>query len=171
MQPVNERALHSGQLDGVVAVGASAGGVEALSNLAAGLPPDLPYAYLVILHMGRFSTDFDAQDLGSPSGYTCPDCNGSLAAFGEGHFRCRAGHAWTPDALLTSRDDEAENALWIALRSLQEKARLARQLAQRSDAGMLNRRYKAVAEETERALSVLSDRLAANVSRRGDTGD
>lgn len=38
-------------LKGVVAIGASAGGVEALSNLAAGLSPDLPYAYLMVLHV------------------------------------------------------------------------------------------------------------------------
>jgi two-component system, chemotaxis family, protein-glutamate methylesterase/glutaminase len=40
----------NGDLRGVVAIGASAGGVEALSNLAAGLSPDLPYAYLMTLH-------------------------------------------------------------------------------------------------------------------------
>src|SRR5665213_1010310 len=38
-------------LRAVVAIGASAGGVEALSRLAAGLPTDLPYAYLMTLHI------------------------------------------------------------------------------------------------------------------------
>lgn len=38
-------------LRGVVAIGASAGGVEAQSRLAAGLSPDVPYAYLVALHI------------------------------------------------------------------------------------------------------------------------
>jgi two-component system chemotaxis response regulator CheB len=45
------QATRNGDLHGVVAIGASAGGVEALSNLAAGLSPDLPYAYLMTLHL------------------------------------------------------------------------------------------------------------------------
>jgi two-component system, chemotaxis family, protein-glutamate methylesterase/glutaminase len=35
----------------MVAIGASAGGVEALSRLAAGLRADVPYAYLIVLHV------------------------------------------------------------------------------------------------------------------------
>ncbi len=36
---------------GIVAVGASAGGVEALTNMAAGMPCDFPFAVVVVLHM------------------------------------------------------------------------------------------------------------------------
>lgn len=118
----------------------------------------------------RFSTDFDTQDLGTPSGYTCPDCNGSLISIDEGRFRCRVGHAWTADALLAARDQEVEGALWVALRSLQEKAKLARQLAEKAGPGLLSRHYSGLAEESERALAVLSDRLAANAPHRGDAG-
>jgi two-component system, chemotaxis family, protein-glutamate methylesterase/glutaminase len=119
----------------------------------------------------RFSTRFDTQELGPASGYTCPDCNGSLVSIGGGHFRCRVGHAWTPDSLLTARDDEIEGALWVALRSLQEKAKLARQLADSVGHGPLFRHYTALAEETEGALTVLGDRLSASGPRPGDAGD
>ncbi len=118
----------------------------------------------------HFSTEFDTQDLGPVSGYTCPDCNGSLVALGGGSFRCRVGHAWTRDALLAARDDEVENALWVALRSLQEKAKLARQLADTVNHGLLFQRYTSLAEEAERALRVLSQRLSASGARPGDGG-
>jgi two-component system, chemotaxis family, protein-glutamate methylesterase/glutaminase len=119
----------------------------------------------------RFSTGFDTQKLGPASGYTCPDCNGSLVSVGEGHFRCHVGHAWTSDSLLAARDQEVEGALWVALRSLQEKAKLARQLAGSVGPGLLHRRYSAIAEETEHALAVLSERLSAHGPRPVDPGD
>ena len=37
--------------EGVIAIGASAGGIEALTELVAGLPPDLPFAVMVATHM------------------------------------------------------------------------------------------------------------------------
>ncbi|OBF66857.1 protein-glutamate methylesterase [Mycobacterium sp. 852002-51971_SCH5477799-a] len=123
-----------------------------------------------IAKMSRFATDFDTEKLGAPSGYTCPDCNGSLVSISEGNFRCQVGHAWTAEALLGARDAELEGALWIAVRSLQEKARLARDMAGKAEAGLLFRRYTAIAEESERALHVLSDRLSGTAQQRGEAG-
>ena len=77
----------------------------------------------------RYADVFGAEDLGPPSGFTCPDCNGSLMAVGTSSYRCRVGHAWTPEALFRARDKETENALWTALRSLEEKAKLSRRHA------------------------------------------
>ncbi|MGE2713979.1 chemotaxis protein CheB [Mycolicibacterium litorale] len=119
----------------------------------------------------RFSAHFDSDDLGPPSGYTCPDCNGSLTTLEEGSFRCRVGHAWTAEALLEARDHEVENALWIAVRSLQEKAKLSRRLADNAGAGMVGRRYLDAAEEAEHAMEVLAKRLSEAPAGTGEHGD
>jgi two-component system, chemotaxis family, protein-glutamate methylesterase/glutaminase len=108
----------------------------------------------------RFSTSFESEELGPPSGFICPDCNGSLQSVGEGNFRCRVGHAWTAEALLRARDGEFESALWIALRSLQEKAKLARRMADNVGPGVLYEKYTQQAEEAETALTVLGERLS-----------
>jgi two-component system chemotaxis response regulator CheB len=119
----------------------------------------------------RFSTKFDGEDLGPPSGYTCPDCNGSLMEVQAGNYRCRVGHAWTSDALLRARDHEVEGALWVALRSLQEKVKLSRKLAGTVGSGAMHRRYSDMADEAERACAVLSSKLAELYRRPGDTAD
>jgi two-component system chemotaxis response regulator CheB len=118
----------------------------------------------------RFSTEFDTEALGSPSGYSCPDCSGSLISISPGNYRCHVGHAWTADALLGARDDEIDRALWVAMRSLQEKAKLSRRLADHANAGMLSDRYRAIAEEAEHAMSVLGTRLADVYTRYREPG-
>jgi two-component system, chemotaxis family, protein-glutamate methylesterase/glutaminase len=114
-----------------------------------------------------YSTDFDTHELGTQSGCMCPDCNGALISITDGRFRCQAGHAWTADALLAAGDEEVDGALWVALRSLQEKARLSRKMAERAGAGPISRHYNMLAEESERALSVLGSRLAGSAPDRG----
>jgi two-component system chemotaxis response regulator CheB len=71
---------------------------------------------------------------GQPSGFGCPDCGGALYVLSTGdlvHYRCRVGHAWSPDSLLAEQDDQLEAALWTALRALEESSALSSQLAQR----------------------------------------
>ncbi|KUH92668.1 chemotaxis protein CheB [Mycobacterium sp. IS-3022] len=118
----------------------------------------------------RFGISFDGEALGPPSGYTCPDCNGSLAEITKDNYRCRVGHAWTADALLGARDDEIEGALWVALRSLQEKGKLARRMAENVGSGALFDRYNRMAHEAEHALTVLGRRLSELTAEEGERG-
>lgn len=119
----------------------------------------------------KFSTSFDTEELGPPSGFTCPDCNGSLVTVSDISYRCHVGHAWTADALLKARDTEIEGALWVALRSLQEKAGLSRRLAGSVGPGRLYDRYIAHAEEAERAMRVLGERMSEQDLHDGERGE
>lgn len=69
---------------------------------------------------------------GQPSAYSCPDCGGVLwEVTHEGYvrYRCRVGHALSPEALLGAHQEKIEEALWMALKTLDERARLSRRLA------------------------------------------
>ncbi len=72
---------------------------------------------------------------GKPSSYACPDCHGVLWEVQEDdllRFRCRVGHAFSPESLLASQSDALEDALWTALRALEESAALADRLGERA---------------------------------------
>jgi two-component system chemotaxis response regulator CheB len=86
---------------------------------------------------------------GRPSGLTCPDCQGTLFEIKEGElvrFRCRVGHAWSPESLVAQQSSAHESALWMALRSLQEKASLSRDMGARAQ----DRGHRLTAEAFER---------------------
>ena len=95
---------------------------------------------------------------GTPSGFACPDCSGALWELQDGdlvRYRCRVGHAFTASTLLADQSDELEDALWMALRALEEQAALAHRLADRSrDRGqttLVSRFEEQEREVTERA--------------------
>lgn len=79
--------------------------------------------------------------IGLPSGFTCPDCGGSLFEISEGkplRFLCHTGHAFSLLSLAALHKNITEDSLWAALRALQEKEALLRRLAEvqaREDTG------------------------------------
>ncbi len=70
--------------------------------------------------------------IGQPSIFTCPECHGTLLRIrGEKpwRFRCHTGHAFSADSLLSELTDATEEAIWNAVRSVQESAMLLSHLA------------------------------------------
>lgn len=171
--PLN--AIRGGQVDHQ----AAAGDIGALLGRLADRPveetdmePDDTMELENRIAMGRrFSTAFVSEALGPPAGYSCPDCNGTLMEVQVGNYRCRVGHAWTSDALLAAQDNEIEGALWVALRSLQEKVKLSRKLADNVGSGPMFQRYTEMADEAEHACTVLSTRLQEAYRKPTGTSD
>ena len=64
--------------------------------------------------------------------YGCPDCGGVLLDASGGslrRFRCRVGHEYGADALRLAQLSSLEDALWAAVRGLEESADLADRLS------------------------------------------
>lgn len=73
-------------------------------------------------------------DVGRPSIFTCPECTGVLWEVDEPEvlrFRCRVGHAYSAESLMSGQEETQEAALWAGIRALEENAKLSERLAQR----------------------------------------
>jgi two-component system, chemotaxis family, protein-glutamate methylesterase/glutaminase len=69
---------------------------------------------------------------GHPSPFSCPDCGGVLWEIGDEtltRYRCRVGHAFSPESMLGAQAEKLEEALWTAAKTLEESARLSKRLA------------------------------------------
>lgn len=91
-----------------------------------------------------------------PTGFGCPSCHGALFELDGApspRYRCRVGHAWSPESLLAAQTESVDVALWTALRALEELASLSRQFAasgeRRGSAEVIDR-HTARADDTGR---------------------
>lgn len=73
------------------------------------------------------------QAIAKPSTFACPECSGVLLQIEEGgrlRFRCHTGHAYSPESLLAAISEGIEDALWGAVRVLEEGDMLMRSMAE-----------------------------------------
>ena len=69
----------------------------------------------------------DDPDPDDPAVMICPDCGGVLTErveAGVPQWRCRVGHRYSAAGLVDAQADSIESALWMAIRALEDRARL-----------------------------------------------
>jgi two-component system chemotaxis response regulator CheB len=125
--------------------------------------PDPPLEQEEFLEVDRSSSDQPRE--GAPSGYTCPECHGGLWETRDGGivlYRCRTGHAFSPESLVSEQHQHVERALWAALRALEEKAAMLRRMSirfrdrdQRRSAVRLEERANSILEEAVTVRRIL----------------
>lgn len=68
----------------------------------------------------------------TPSPFACPDCHGGLWEISGSdplRFRCQVGHGFTIRSLQHAHWSVTDDAVWTALRALQEKSEMIRRMA------------------------------------------
>ncbi len=76
----------------------------------------------------------NVEQIGTRTTYGCPECGGSIWQIGTEEpvrFRCHVGHSFTADIFLSEQTQNIENALWSAVRAMEEKVTFSRQMAER----------------------------------------
>jgi len=92
---------------------------------------------------------------GAPSGLICPECSGPIWETTEGkvnQYRCLIGHAYSPESFVAEEGIAAERALWVAVKTLQERSSLLKRLAERAQGvgqSITAANFKTQAEESD----------------------
>jgi two-component system chemotaxis response regulator CheB len=111
---------------------------------------------------------------GAPSALTCPECGGALWERQHGkqlRFQCHVGHVYTGDGLVSEMDRDLEQALWSAVRVMEEAAELRRRMhriAAESTWKSFAPPYEEQAQQLERRAAVIRDLLER--AARGGNG-
>ena len=130
---------HCGPINGMADVLSAL--VMRTTNMATEKPAYLMHEQALALAQGDPIAHLSA--IASPSTFVCPDCSGSLWQLNEinpTRFRCHTGHAYTLKTLRHALKETADQALWKAVRALQEQTILL---------GTVEAAYRKVGEEDE----------------------
>ncbi|PHM09280.1 chemotaxis protein CheB [Nostoc sp. 'Peltigera malacea cyanobiont' DB3992] len=142
----------------------------ALVNTPIEVQPENPVSSKIefeteIAQLNLEAVENESERPGKPSTFGCPDCGGMLWEIEEGNllrFRCRTGHAYSAETLLATQSDKIEDALWLALRALEEKASLSDRMAARMEARnqtLAAQRFKEEAHSARQRSAVIREVL------------
>lgn len=154
-------AVENVQVDHVAPLGDIPGILTELARRFVEDPPAAPEADPM---KEEIEQGIDREGKGEPSAYTCPECGGTLfekAEAGLVHFRCRVGHAYSPESLLADQAETLDATLWAAVRALEENAALARRME-----GWMRRNGRAPAGEARYARRAREAEQHAETLRR-----
>lgn len=105
----------------------------------------------------------NVEQIGIRTTYTCPECSGSIWQIGDEdplRFRCHVGHSYTADIFLAEQTHNLENALWSAVRALEEKVTFSRQMAERMKNYNLHnavKKYEDYARNLDKEVSLVRE--------------
>jgi two-component system chemotaxis response regulator CheB len=97
---------------------------------------------------------------GPPSPFTCPDCGGTLWELKDGalvRYRCHVGHGYSGDSLALAQNEKVEDALWSALRAIEESIELRRRMVARAE----SRNLKTILPGLKRDIADFEQRAEA----------
>ncbi|WP_350494732.1 chemotaxis protein CheB [Roseiconus lacunae] len=131
-------AIRYCDVDGVLPLDGIAAAMSLLAESSAGdsVPPSQTLLTELAFAQSVESNIPAEQRIGQLSPYMCPDCSGQMWQVDQTslrRFRCHVGHAHTIKSLVEYHSDAAERMGWSMLRTLREKERMIRQLADEED--------------------------------------
>jgi len=106
------------------------------------------------------------EELERPLALTCPECGGALREAGSTavkEYRCHIGHRFGAEEVLTGQLEEVDRALGVAVRVLNERLELCRQMGENARNGgrtMGVKHWQRLQAEAEDQLEVLQRFLA-----------
>jgi two-component system chemotaxis response regulator CheB len=172
-------ALRHADVDYVRPVSAMPALLAELARQPAGPSPEVPLeirleSAIAAQELADMKVD---QMLGQVSPFTCPECHGALWEIRDGpmlRFRCHVGHAFAADAVLASQGEEVERLLGSLQRTHQERAALARRMAEQERSGKhhnLADRLEARAQEYEDDARLVMELMRNGFGGSADTGN
>jgi two-component system chemotaxis response regulator CheB len=99
---------------------------------AAALEPPARLVHEHLASLGEGNAMGELREIGAPSTLVCPDCKGTLWEINGAdspRYRCHTGHGFSLRSLAAVQQEATEDALWSAVRALQEKEVLQRKIA------------------------------------------